>query len=377
MRPRKLGNKALPANLYRKLDKRTGKVYYTYRNPQTGKDHGLGTDPEAAVNDAHSLNSTIYQSIKAAVLLAIVKPKTDAVTIETVFARHLKLIESRGLAPRTLKNKKTFVNSLKLSLGKDTIFSSVTVRDIVEILNNYEDRPGALIGVRAEAIDIWKNAIQEGWADDNIPLKTRNKTNKVKRSRLTLEDFKRIHVAALDMKQTWLARAMELALVSAQRVSDIAVLEFRQRKNSTAWIDGDNMCVMQIKSGYATKLRIPLSVGLNDWSIGNVIKSCRDNIATNWVIHHSAHRVKALPGDKVRATTIATAFADARNRAGIAIEKGRTPTTFHEIRSLAIRMYKEKYGNDFGQAIAGHKNAATSALYSDLRGAEWIQVKVG
>ena len=69
-RPRKLGNKGLPANLYRKLDKRTGKAYYTYRNPQTGSDHGMGIDHDAAVNDAHALNSTIYQSMKAAAIVA-------------------------------------------------------------------------------------------------------------------------------------------------------------------------------------------------------------------------------------------------------------------------------------------------------------------
>lgn len=32
------------AGLYEKFDRRTGRVYYQYKNPVTGKFHGLGTD---------------------------------------------------------------------------------------------------------------------------------------------------------------------------------------------------------------------------------------------------------------------------------------------------------------------------------------------
>ena len=56
-------------------------------------------------------------------------------------------------------------------------------------------------------------------------------------------------------------------------------------------------------------------------------------------------------------------------------QKDRTPFTFHEIRSLSERLYKEEFGAEFAQSILGHKNARTTERYDDLRG-EWKVVKV-
>lgn len=61
--------------------------------------------------------------------------------------------------------------------------------------------------------------------------------------------------------------------------------------------------------------------------------------------------------------------------AGVKGDEGKTPPSFHEIRSLAIRLYSKKYGKDFAQAIAGHKDASTTEDYEDVRGSEWAQVK--
>ncbi|EFD5052124.1 integrase, partial [Escherichia coli] len=44
MSPRPRKNSTDVAALYEKFDRRTGKVYYQYKNPVTGKFHGLGTD---------------------------------------------------------------------------------------------------------------------------------------------------------------------------------------------------------------------------------------------------------------------------------------------------------------------------------------------
>jgi enterobacteria phage integrase len=75
----------------------------------------------------------------------------------------------------------------------------------------------------------------------------------------------------------------------------------------------------------------------------------------------------------VHPQTITTAFREARELAGITAGANQTPPTFHELRSLGIRLYKQQ-GYD-PQALAGHKDAATTAIYTDSRGAEWIDVK--
>ena len=48
------------------------------------------------------------------------------------------------------------------------------------------------------------------------------------------------------------------------------------------------------------------------------------------------------------------------------------PPTFHEIRSLAARLWKAQ-GVDV-RVLLGHKTEAMSMLYRDARGAEWVTV---
>lgn len=71
--------------------------------------------------------------------------------------------------------------------------------------------------------------------------------------------------------------------------------------------------------------------------------------------------------------SITGAFAEARDRTGITWPEGKTPPTFHEIRSLSARLYDEQ-GID-AQALLGHKSPDMTAVYRDVRGAEWIEVK--
>lgn len=67
-------------------------------------------------------------------------------------------------------------------------------------------------------------------------------------------------------------------------------------------------------------------------------------------------------------------FAEARDLAGLNWPEDKTPPSFHEIRSLSARLYTEQ-GID-AQALLGHKSPDMTAIYRDVRGAEWIEVKV-
>ena len=373
-RPRSRINASLPDNLYRKHDKRVNKMYFTYRDPRNGKVHGLGTNKESAENDARALNAAIYSSIRSAKLIAMIKPELDTPTLGKVLLKHLELCEKeRNLAKNTMRTKMSTTKAWENALGSDTLIGNITVRNIVEVLDSYADRPRMAQAMRSAAIDIWKDAIQEGWANDNIPAKTRAKSVEVVRSRLTLENFWLIHAAALTLNDAWIARSMEAALVSAQRREDVSALEFEQQKESTAWVDETALCVIQKKTG--TKLRIPLDIGICGFTVGSVIKSCRDNVESRWLIHHQKPRTLSKPGDQVWVNTITRRFAKARDMAGVKGEEGKEPPTFHEIRSLAIREYTKAYGEKFSQTIAGHKNSSMTDIYRDVRGSEWLQIK--
>lgn len=372
-RPRNKLNTPLPDNLYRKNDKRNGKTYYSYRDPRTGKFHGLGTDRDAAENDARALNAVIYASIRSSRLALMTEPEPDSPRFSRVILRHLELCEKRKLAANTLKNKASMCQAWENAIQSETLLADITIRHLVEVLDSYEDRPRMAQAMRSAAIDIWKDAMQEGWTNDNLPAKTRANTVEVQRSRLVLEDFWKIHAAALTLPDKWIVRSMELALVSAQRREDVAFTEFRNTKDSTAWLEDDALCVIQQKTG--TKLRIPLDVGVAGFTVGGVVKSCRDNIVSRWLIHHQRRCGLSKPGDQVWKDTISKGFARARKLAGVTGEPGKQPPSLHEIRSLSIRLYAEAYGPEFAQAIAGHKDASMTAVYRDVRGAEWVQIK--
>jgi len=53
--------------------------------------------------------------------------------------------------------------------------------------------------------------------------------------------------------------------------------------------------------------------------------------------------------------------------------EGKSPASFHEIRSLAARFYADQ-GVD-AQALLGHKSPDMTAVYRDVRGVEWVSVR--
>ncbi|KAA0575805.1 tyrosine-type recombinase/integrase [Azospirillum sp. B21] len=183
--------------------------------------------------------------------------------------------------------------------------------------------------------------------------------------RVTLEDFRAIHAAALEHHPAWLARAMELALVTGQRREDIRRIGPRDIRDGRLWI-------VQGKTG--AKICIPLALRLEvvGWSLGDVIARCDDGLPSETFVHHAAARNGTKAGAAVWLNTISSAFAAARDRAGIIGAAGKTPPTFHELRSLAARLYAQQ-GTD-AQALLGHKSPEMTAVYRDARGAEWVEV---
>ncbi|WP_233855306.1 hypothetical protein [Paraburkholderia sp. HD33-4] len=65
-----------------------------------------------------------------------------------------------------------------------------------------------------------------------------------------------------------------------------------------------------------------------------------------------------------------------RDAPKIGVESGRTPMTFHALRSLAAHLYIAQYGAGLEQALPGHKSAVMTALYRDSRGRDWTAVKI-
>lgn len=187
----------------------------------------------------------------------------------------------------------------------------------------------------------------------------------VERARLSLDEYRAIGAWSAANQPAWATRAIELALVTAQRRSDVAAMRF------AAVIDGF-LRVQPIKTR-TTRLAIPLDLHLGaiGWSVGDIVACCRDRVFSPYMIHHGRSVGKSRAGAPLVPDRLSEAFTAARIGAGVAL-KSEHPPTFHEIRSLSLRLYAEQGVN--AQALACHNSPEMTAIYTDSRGSEWLKV---
>lgn len=356
-------------------DARTKKVYWRYKHPVTGKFHGLGTDEAAAKSIALEANQRLAERQISQLLKArdeIGRQQKKGISVKSWVEKYEKIQSDRigagEIKLNTYRQKGAPLKALVNSLGMKNI-DEVSVKDIAELLDDYKDRGQNRMAqiVRMVLLDVYKEAQHAGEVPPgfNPAQATKMPRNKVQRERLNLEEWKSIFDAAADMPR-YIQNTMLLALVTGQRLGDIARMQF-----SDIW-DG---CLHIHQSKTGTKLAIPLSLRCDalGLSLDDVISRCRDRILSKFVIHHHHTTSQAQRGESVADKTITSGFSNARNKSGLTWENG-TPPTFHEQRSLAERLYREQGINT--QHLLGHKNQAQTDKYNDDRGKEWLVIAV-
>lgn len=111
MPPKRKRGIDLPPNLYPATDKRDGVTRYRWKDPRTGRFHGMGTDKEAAIKDAKALNAIIAQDMARARVASITSPVADTPLLSAVILKHQELCEIRHqrgkLAVNTIKSKRS------------------------------------------------------------------------------------------------------------------------------------------------------------------------------------------------------------------------------------------------------------------------------
>jgi integrase len=354
MRPRKRTNRTLPPNLY--MSKSGKKYYFRYRNPQTGKETGIGSDRQAAILAANTLNAKLMPS--APDLVVLVMGGGDR--MDTWMERYQELLEKRGLSASTMKSYSKLTKAIKQELGKVDLVD-IDTRQVAQFLESYEATPTMARQLRSRLKDVFDEAIREGKVKHNPVTATRNPKVTVARSRLSLAQFNTV-LESSEGKHAWIANSMLLALITGQRLEDISNMNFSDEKDGY-------LHIKQHKSGSLVRLSTGLRLDAIGMTVGEVVSRCRDRVVSRWLVHHVKNSCRAKAGGTVNKATISKAFKNARNLSGIT---GDNPPSFHEIRSLSGRLYKEQ-GID-AQSLLGHKSAATTALYVDVRGSEWISV---
>ncbi|HGJ5899931.1 phage integrase Arm DNA-binding domain-containing protein, partial [Arsenophonus apicola] len=171
-RIRKTKNRDLPPNLY----KRNG--YYSYRDPRTRKEYGLGRNKAYAINEAISANQLLLKAEK-------VKPLTERIDGQgTVYFhefldRYEEILKTRGLREKTLKDYKQRIGVIRKGFVNAPI-QNITTKQIADFLYTFihEGKITTAKILRVSLIDCFKEASASGLIQSNPAELT--KTPKIK-----------------------------------------------------------------------------------------------------------------------------------------------------------------------------------------------------
>ncbi|WP_211103492.1 phage integrase Arm DNA-binding domain-containing protein [Azospirillum sp. TSA2s] len=333
-RRRSSKTKSLPPNLY----VRNG--YFTWRDPRTGREFGIGRDRIDAIDQAIEANHKVAGGFSKRRLADRLETGKDD-SVSTWCDRYLEALAARldagKIAASTHYLSSQRCEKFRAAWGARPI-ASIEVRDIADFLDAWETagKNRMAKAMRSLAFDFFRAAQTKGWIKQNPVSPTKAPTAEVKRARLSLEDFKAIHAVAAKEFAPWLARAMELALLTGQRREDLVRLGPRDVREGRLWV------IPTKTKKHGVRIRIPLELRLQvvNWSVGEVIAKCRGPVLSQFFIHHSGHVGGAKPGEPVRGQTVTAAFAAARDKTGRSWSGN--PPSFHEIRSLAARLYHDQ-----------------------------------
>lgn len=356
-------------------DARTKKVYWRYKHPVTGKFHGLGDNEQEAKAIAVEANSRFAEQRMGQLMIArdtISRSLGGGISVDAWLSRYWSIQEERvkvgEIKPITINQKKTPIKIMRQMLG-NKLLPEVTVRDVTDVIMPYKERDQLVMAqvVRKVMIDVFKEAQHAGEVSPgyNPALASKQIKVKVSRRRLSIDDWNTIFQQAENM-QPYVQRSMLLAMVTSQRLGDIAKMQF-----SDIW--DDHLHIVQSKGG--AKVAIPLSLRCDavGVSLREVISLCRDNVMSKYLIHHHHAVAGAIRGGDIKDKTITSGFSEARDASGLTWSDG-SPPTFHEQRSLSERLYR-KQGIDT-KSLLGHKNQSMTDVYNDDRGDEWITIAV-
>lgn len=356
-RPRIRRRANWPENLH---EPRPG--YYTWRDPRDGKTHVLGRMALAqAIHEAQEAN-VVAGSGKLGKTLAerLMTPKQTVADL-------IKRMPTEGLKASTLTTRSYIDAAIVNGIGPVPCGDLTTkhIADLIEPLIEQGKKRWAQ-SIRNRLMSICRRGMSLGWMTTNPVTDTERPKPKTKRRRLKLDEFQAIFEKAPEVND-WLQNAMLLALVSGQDRSTIARWE---RSFSS-----DSVVLLQ-RSKTSVKIEIPLALRLDaiGLSLADVITRCKaTGVVSKYLIHHVKNQGRAVRGSHVKLGSISNAFAEARTLAGIDADNA---PTFHEIRSLAKRLYDEQGGIDT-KALLGHMTDAMAEMYADSRGIAPIKVTIG
>lgn len=353
-------NRGLP----RGLRERGG--YYSWTHPD-GREFGLGRDRVAAIRDAVEANLSVAGELQRARLVDRLDGSDKRTVAEFCEQKYKKSLEKRKLAGNTQRTYRSLLKRTRDTFGDDTLIARIDTLAVSDALDEVQAEGKARLAQawRSFLKDFFRVAVGAGWITQNPVLVTDRVVVEVQRARLTIDVF----LAARERAPIWLRNAANLALVSAQRREDIASARFADVHDGAWWVE-------QSKTGQRVCIPLALKLHVAGLNLDDVVRQCRSTgVVSKYLIHQTSPRGNSPVGRKIWVDTITKRWSECIEALGLDWGS-KTPPTFHEIRSLSERLYTEQGGINT-QELLGHRDARSTSLYHDSRGAEWVRVSVG
>lgn len=365
MTPRKRSEKrrGFPPNLYE------SRGYFSWKHPKTGQHFGLGRKKHRAFMEAIEANAQLAP--RPSLVERIHRPQVQSLGAWLdEYAKTLQKRKGRAGRPLSANSMRAYTNSIRRArrdFDPEQSIADISTRDIAAALDALDeaDKARSAQQYRSHLFDCFRVAMQKGWRQDNPVQVTDRVSVRVKRARLTLEQLMAAYQAT---ELVWLRNAIALALVSGQDRDSCVRAEFKQDIRDGAWWNE------RTKTGARIVLPLELRLDCFGMSLGDVVAQCRGTgILSRYLIHQTKRAKGAQLGKAINPTMLTRKFAAAIK--ALSIDWGdKNPPSFHEIRSLSARLYRDEKHVD-PQALLGHKSAKMTETYTDGRG-EWIRVGI-
>lgn len=278
-------------------------------------------------------------------------------------------LESKGeVAENTLKSYRSLARAVADEIGGVQL-ARLAVKDVAQALDSLAEARGQRTAQAARSMlkTAFTAAVAKGLLATNPALSTEAVSVTVQRQRFTWESFSAVWALLERDGPAWLRNAAALALVSGQRREDIAAAQFSS-------FTADEWRLEQGKTG--KRLAIPLDLRLEvlGLSLRDVLAACRrTGVVSKHLIHQTQPYGNSPVGAPLVPDRLTKRFSDA---VAAALGPGDGLPTFHELRSLAKRLYTAQGGVDT-KTLLGHATERMEDLYADARGAEFERVRLG
>lgn len=300
------------------------------------------------------------------ILTSMLLCKKPLIKLSDATSEYIDSLSNKALSQHTMYEKKRIINNINKYFGAVRI-NKMTAKEISNFINSYidDDKECEARNTYFTLKAVFQFAKLNDYLYQNPFEVIPSPKPRVKRARLNIDEFWAIYKYAsrkkIRQKYQCLHEAFLLALVSAQRKEDLINLRFSDIKDNHLYVDQEKGNrfkkikgkIIKVREGslIALPLKLKIKTSKGNFTLKKAIKQCSGE---TYLFEHK--------GKPLESYLLSVQFGKIRD---ILFPRDRwgdfSPPTFHEIRALAERIYREQEVDT--KTLLGHKNQSTTDIY--------------